>query len=332
VCAHLLLIFYTLLDTGSLPHWSRYLAYLRSLLLGGSEGEVSYGFANWSPGLAVAALWLSSAIALLLLIRRAPELLRTKPVTMLALAGTTAYSIAAFSYADNRSSTYLLNYVALPVLLTAVLWLSLWLRSDWLAQRAARAGALAFGLGVSVVLIAAAWPSIDARFSRSALAHAYPGGGLRAALHRLWHPPPIDPRAPEGVRLVRRYLKGRTVLVVLPKNEDLSTEILMRAGRAERLFVGFGDMETFVPSVWQPVISQQLAQLRAGDRLLTDDSAAPIIRYFSGHRSISPITHPIDGGADQEEWILTQIAKRFTMRPLAQAADGLIVAQLVARA
>lgn len=71
-------------------------------------------------------------------------------------------------------------------------------------SRRIRPAALAFCLSVAAVMVAAAWPVAGSHFSRSMLAHACPGGGLQAALDRLWHPPPIDPRAPEGARMVTR--------------------------------------------------------------------------------------------------------------------------------
>ena len=122
---------------------------------------------------------------------------------------STAYAIAILSYTDNRSSTYLFLYVALPLLIAATLWLALIL---------APASALPVRLRLR-----RAWPrrsrsrcccwpargrAIGTHFNRTALAHFYPGGGLRAALHRLWHPPAIDPRAPVGIRLLDRYVPG----------------------------------------------------------------------------------------------------------------------------
>jgi hypothetical protein len=332
--AHLILATATLAATGQLPDWGKYFAYLQALLLGGIEGSITYGFDHWSPGLAVGAIGLVSAAAIVLLVLRAPAIARRERVSLVALAGTTAYSIAVFSYADNRSATYLLLYIALPTLLACALWLRLLLSSESKVGRPSRAGGLSFCLGVVVILIAAAWPAAGTRFSRSALAHAYPGGGLRRALHRLWHPPPIDPRAPEGVRLLARYLPGRRALVLLPSAEgqDLSVEILMRSKRANRLFIGFGDMDSFVPSVWIPIIRRQLQELRPGDRLLIDRTAQAIVATLRANPSIDPIAHPVDNGAAQEEWILRQIDERFQMRPIYEDHDGFVVAELMSRA
>lgn len=331
VCAHLLFAGAILLGTGQLPDWGQYLAYLHALLLGGKEGSITYGFDRWSPGLGVAAGCLASAAAIVLLVRRAPEVVRRERIGAVALTGMTAYSIAVFSYTDNRSSTYLLCYTGLPLLLAGTLWLSLILRAPQGVSRAARAGALAFGLAVAVVMVAAAWPAAGGRFSRSVLAHTRPGGGLGAALRRLWHPPPIDPRAPDGTRLVARYIPGKRAVVLLPMAQDLQIELLVRGGRANRLFIGYGNMDSFVPSAWKSKIGQQIAELRPGDHVLIDRTAVAIIATLRAHPSLDPIAHPIGAGASQAEWALGRLDRRFRLKPVDEDQQGFVVAALVPR-
>jgi hypothetical protein len=125
IAGHLVFALATLAGSGHLPDWGQYLAYGREFLLGGRAGSITYGFADWSPGLAVYAGALISAAALVLLCWRRPELARSNPVRTVALSGSTFYAIAILSYTDNRSSTYLFLFVALPLLLAATLWLSL---------------------------------------------------------------------------------------------------------------------------------------------------------------------------------------------------------------
>jgi hypothetical protein len=331
VMAHLILALGTLAATGQLPHWGQYFAYLHALLFGGREGSITYGFAHFSPGLAVAATMLASAAAIVLLTWRAPSAARTRPVHLLALTGVTAYSIALFSYVDNRSSTYILLYVALPLLVLVVLWLDLLLASRERISHSVRVGSLAFCCATAVVLVAAAWPAVGPRFSRSALAHAYPGGGLGGAMRRLWHPPPIDPRAGEGARLVARYLPGRHVIVVLPTAQDLSVELLMRAHRANALFVGFGDMDSFVPGNWTGIIRRQIAALRPGTHVLIDRTSLLLLAKFRADPGYDPIAHPLGGGAAQEEWILRELGGRFEIKPIATDRQGFVVAELMAR-
>jgi len=328
LCAHAVLAAATVAVTGRLPDWGQYLAYLNALLLGGREGSITFGFERWSPALAVAAAWLVSAAAIALLVRRRPEIVARERTTLIALTGMTAYAIALFSYTDNRSSTYLLPYLTLPVLLIGVLWLGLVLR--YRPARVIRPGAVAFALSVAALMIAAAWPSIGGHFSDSALAHSYPGGGLRSALHRLWHPPPLDPRAPEGERLLR-YLPGRRVVILLPTGVDLSIEILMRSGNANQLFLADANQDTFVPSVWRTKVSSGIAALRAGERVLTDRTALTIAAALHAHPRIDPLRHPIGAGNPEIEWILGQIDRRFRLRGIHRGGAGLVVAELVRR-
>ena len=328
--AHLIFALATLAGSGQLPDWGQYLAYARVFLLGVGPGSITYGFANWSPGLAVDGAALLSAAAIVLLIRRRPALAQINPALLVALAGSTVYSIALLSYTDNRSSTYLLAYVALPLLIAGTLWLSLLLAPRSGLGATVRRGGLVGALAVVVLLLAGAWPSIGTHFSRTALAHAYPGGGPRTALHRLWHPPPIDPRSTEGIRLLERYMPARRALILLPTVPDLGTEILIRSRRSNLLPIGDPKADGLVPSVWVPRVGAALERIRAGRRLLIDQQTLKVIVDLR-NRSVDLLNAPIDGGGVEVEWILRAIDRRFEIRPLYRAADGLIVATLRAR-
>jgi hypothetical protein len=325
VAAHILLALATLAGTGTLPDWGQYLAYLRSFLLGGEAGAISYGFAHWSPGLAFGAAIVLSCAALLLLASRAPAALRSRPSLMIGLTGSTAYAVALLSYVDNRSLTYLLPYVALPLVLAGAMWLELLLEHR---HGAARRGLVAFALALAVLLIAAAWPFIGTNFSQSAMAHLRPSGGLRTALHRLWHPPPIDPRAPVGERLLKRYIPGRRVIVLLPTVPDLGVEMLMRSGRANSLFIGDPVDDSLVLGTWKPRLRTELDRLLPGQRLLIDEKALAVIAGLRAHPSIDPGSRPILGGDQEIEWILRELDRRFRLVPIIRDQSGLIVARL----
>ncbi len=333
VCAfaHLLLALATLAATGQLPDWGQYLAYLKSFLLGGEAGAISYGFSRWSPGLAVGGAALVSAAAVVLLLRQAPQLARRRPRALIAVAGLSAYQIALLSYADNRSSTYLLPYVTLPLLLAGALWLSLLLAGEHRGSALYRRIGLALAVAVATLLVSAAWPVANRNFRQSALAHAYPGGGLRAAVDRLSHPPPIDPRAPEAQALLDRYIPGRHALIVMPVYPDLTIETLMRSKRSSPLYIGDPVDDSLVPSDWKAKLSAQVAQLRPGQRLLLDTTALAILNRLRADPGIDPLLHPIEGGDQEDEWLLAQIGRRFDLRPVARGAYGLIVAELVPR-
>jgi hypothetical protein len=329
--AHLLLALLTLAATGSLPDWGQYFTYLRSFLLGGRAGVITFPFAPWSPGLAVGACALGSALALLLLVRRAPQAAARDLVRLVGLAGLTAYLIALLSYTDNRSATYLLPYVALPLVLLVALWLSVVLSATTGRAPAAGRGALGLVLAAAVLLISSAWPAIHGNFEQSALAHAYPGGGLRAAVHRLWNPPAIDPRAPDGVRLLRRYMPGRRALILLPTVPDLSVEILMRSHRTSSMFMADPIDDGFVPSVWLPKLRAQVARLQPRQRVLLNTDSLRVLRDLRAHPNVDPSRNPLDYGDQEDEWLLRAIDRRFVIRPLFRDPDGLIVASLARR-
>ncbi len=330
VGAHVLFALVTLAGSGHLPDWGQYLAYVHAFLIGGKAGSTTYGFANWSPGLAAYAAAGASAAGIVLLAARRARLARSRPVLLVALAGATAYAVAVLSYTDNRSSTYLFPYVALPLLVAGALWLALVLDRGTRARLPVRRAALACALGASTLLVSGAWPSISSRFSWSALAHFYPGGGLRGALHRLWHPPAIDPRALELAALARRYVPGRRLVILLPTLPDLGTEALMRSHRYNLLPIGDPKQDGLVPSAWLPEMRTALARLRPGQRLLIDDSALKIGADLRAGQ-VNPLDRPIDGGWPETEWILQALDRRFQLRPLVHAGDGLIVAELVPR-
>jgi hypothetical protein len=244
----------------------------------------------------------------------------------------TAYAVALFSYTADRSSTYLLPYVALPTLLAVVLWLSLALSPARVADARIRIGALALALAVAVLMLASAWPSIRSEFDDSALGHAYPGGGLGAALKRLWHPPPIDPRAPEGQRLLARYVPSSRAIVLLPTVPDLGTEILIRSRRANEFFIGDPKADALVQaSEWRGTIARQIEALAPGQRVLTDTTGLRIAAELRGRPPGYPLAHPLDDGNTQLEWILRQLDARFTLRPIDTTSDGFVVVALAAR-
>ncbi|MFL5822922.1 MAG: hypothetical protein ACJ764_05710 [Solirubrobacteraceae bacterium] len=330
VCAHLILAVATLAGSGHLPDWSLYTAYVHGLLLGGREGSVTYGFANWSPGLAMGLACLASAAALVLLIVRAPAVAARQRTVVLALAGSTAYAIASFSYSDNRSSTYLLLYVALPVLLAATLWLWLMLGSRDISAGRRRAG-LAVAVSIAVLMLSAAWSTIGTNFSQSALAHAYPGGGLSSALNRLWHAPPIDPRAPAVVRVLDRDMPQKRVLVLLPAAPDLAMEALMRSRRGFSLFLGDPAEDIWIPSIWMPRINREVEALRPGTRVLMDRTALQVTARLRAFPADYSLIHPLARGNPEIEWILHRLDRTFRFVPIDHGPDGLVVVRLMPR-
>jgi hypothetical protein len=331
-CAHLLFAAATLAGTGELPDWGQYLAYLDAFLFG-NLGDLTYDFSHWSAGIALGGVYLASAVALGVLIRLRPELVRRERVALLALTGMTTYGIALLAYLVDRSGDHVVPYVSLPALLIGTLWLSLLFRSAGVS-RLTRTGAVACALAVAALLLSAAWSSIGPRFSDSALAHVLPGGdSSRAAVDRLWHFPPLSPVAPVGERLLDRYMPGERRSVVLVK-PDLATEILMRSKRSNRLPLAYPWGDGFVEEERVPGLRETVAELDVGDRLLLDQGTLSALAAGRGHRAgNAPGSGLVPGSAAAplQLFALRQISDRFRLRPIHRDRSGLIVVQLAPR-
>jgi hypothetical protein len=337
ICAHLALALATLAAAGRLPDWGQYFAYLHAFLAG-QLGDFTYDFSHWSPGLAVGAAYLASAAAVALLVGARRPLVARERSTVLALTGLTAYGVVLFSYFDDRSADHVLVYVSLPALLAAALWASLALRSRPEMPLAALRGGFAVGSAIAALLFAVAWSSIGPRFDHSALAKALPGNGtLGAALHRLWHFPPIDPQAPAGQRLLARYMPGERRSAVLVK-PDLGTEVLLRSGRANRLPLADPWEDSFVVGQRMPALREAIARLTAGDRMLLDRGILawrarlrahpqenPIGRIEAARAALRTSTAPL------QAWAIGQIDRRFPMRVVRRDPTGLVVVELARR-
>jgi hypothetical protein len=331
-CAHLLFTAATLIGTDQLPDWGQYLAYLDAFLFR-ELGDVTYDFSRWSPALAVGALYLASAAALVLLLRRHPEVVRAERVLLLALTGTTAYGILVFDYYVDRSGDHILPYVSLPALLTGALWVGLLLRSRASLPRGTPAGVLAFAFSVTVLLLAVAWSSVGARFERSALAHAIPrGDSTRAAFDRLWHFPPVDSRVSAAERLLDRYMPGERHTLVLIK-PSRTTETLMRSGRANRLPLAQPVGDGFVREERMPLLRDAVAELKAGDRVLLEKAQLDALAKVRANPTSKLLERLGPGAATAplQVFTLQQIDRRFRLRRLYSDRDGFTVAELAPR-
>jgi hypothetical protein len=332
VGAHLIFAAATLAGTGQLPEWGQYLAYLHAFLFG-NLGNLTYDFTRWSPALAVGAVYLASAAAIVLLLRGRPSVVEPERTSLLALTGTTAYGVVLFSYFVDRSGDHVLAYVSLPAVLVGALWLGLVLRWQDSVPRGARIAALACSISAAVLLVAVAWSSIATRYEHSALAHVLPGGeSARSALERLWHFPPLDARAPEGERLLDRYMPGerRTALVVRP---DLGIEILIRSGRANLLPIAYPWGDDFARDQRVPGLRDAVQELRPGERMLLDTGALDTLAA-AGSDPTSNLVRGLTPGAPVsplQVFALQQIAERFRLRPIHRDRAGFVVVELVPR-
>ncbi len=337
IAAHVAFAAITLAATGEFPRWGWYIETLREFLTG-PVGDLTYDFTEWSPGLALGALYLASAAGVILLFRRRRDVIEREPTAIVAIAGSTAMGVALLSYLVNRSADHIVPYVSLPAIMLAALWISL-CRRPWLGVEATLSrAALAGGLLVSALMIAVAASSVPTRFEQSALAYARPGGAsLRAALDRLRAPPPLSPGAIEGQRLLDRYMPGETHSVVLT-DADLSTEILIRSDRASELPLGDPWEDSLVPDIHLDRLGVAVEELGPGTRILVDRPALETFATLRRQPGRDPIDDPVgsaslvpNGLAALQQWALWRIGERYDLKTVARGSTGLRVVELVPR-
>jgi hypothetical protein len=183
--------------------------------------------------------------------------------------------------------------------------------------------------------VSVAWSSVGAHYDRSALAHVIPGGSsLRGALHRLWHPPPLNSAAPKGESLLDRYMPGQQRVLIVAK-PDLATEILVRSGRSNQLPFSNPLEDSFVGTRELPALQQAVDDLEPGDRMLTQRGALHVLSVLQAQPSRNVLTDPVhvhEGFTPQQEWVLQKMAERFHLQVIHRDGLGYVVVSLAPRA
>ena len=311
----------TLAASGKLPDWGKYVATLREFLSGG-VGDWTYDFSPWSAGLAVGAIYLASALAMVMVLRREPDLTRANRGALLVLSGTTGYGIALFSYLVNRSAEHIVPYISLPAVMVVVLWLSILLR-DGRLSRIGRGLAVGSAAAAATLLVAVAWSNAGLRFSQSALAYAPPGGkSFRGAIDELTHGPAISDGVGDATRMLDTYMPGEHESVVLT-SADLSVEALMRTHRINQIPLSDPWEDSLVPDQHTAAVEAAVAALRPGRRMLIDRASRTVLRNPAS--SLTRFTVPV---ASLEDLALHRIADRFRLKRVAIAPSGVEVVEL----
>ena len=256
---------------------------------------------------------------------------------LIAIAGTTAYGVALFSYIVNRSADHIIPYVCLPAIALGALWLELLGRPRLGVPTAGVRAAFGIALSLSTLLVAVAWSSVDTRYEQSMLAHVVPGGpSLTAALDDLRDPPPLRPEAAEGELLLAQHVPGEDRSIVLT-SADLSVEILLRAERGSRVPLGDPWEDSFVPEQHLEPLRRFVAELATGDRVLLDAAGRAGFDRYLERPTLDPLTDEGEatlvpsGLASLQRVVLRDIGLRFDLRTLARTVSGLEVVELVPR-
>jgi hypothetical protein len=321
----------TLAASGSLPDWGLYLNYLRDFLTG-DIGDLTYDVTRWSRGYIVAAVYIASAVGLVLITTRVRGYSLAKKPAMVAMAGLTGYGVGLFSYYDNRSLDHVLPYVSLPALLLVTIWLALCLELDGRFSLAVRRAVLGVACLFAALLVAVAWPAAETRSKDSLLAYALPGGkSLSAGFERLWDPPEFTPGAAAGERLIDQYMPDQEKVPVLAK-PDLDVEILVRSGKINQLGITDAKEMSWVPGPHLDTIDDAVDDLRAGDLMLLDADA--LIAFEKIEKGIDAGALGYIEGSKMEPIqvrALERIAERFKLKLVDGDESGVAIVRLEPR-
>ena len=285
--------------------------------LTGPVGDLTYDFSPWSPGLAVGALYAASALALVLVLRREPELAAANRPALLVLSGTTGYGIALFSYLVNRSADHIVPYVSLPAVMVVALWLAILLRDDRFSRlsRGCRGGVGGGRCG----------PARRGRLVQRGAALLAVGPCLRGARRQVaerGHPPPLAPaaarlrRAGRGAPAPRPTCPASTV-----GRPDLGGSD-RRGADADRPVneIPLSDPweDSLVPDLHESDVEDAVADARAR----AADADRPGVPQFLKHGELRPGPSYPTGLAPLETLALRRIAERFRLHLVARAPSG----------
>jgi hypothetical protein len=144
---------------------------------------------------------------------------------------------------------------------------------------------------------------------------------VRLAFSRLWNNPVMDPRAPEGVELIERHMGDDRRVLVLTE-PDLTTEILLRAGRANLLGISHPPEDSLLVENIERV-QEEAAQIAPGTLLLTSPVADP-------PGQLTPMGAPRDMSVATAAALIV-LRERFALRLVDASPGGLQIMRLVPR-
>jgi hypothetical protein len=308
----------TLIFTGGVD-FGPYIDFVR-LYTGGGLGTIQIDF--FSPGPLMAAEIFLSAAALLWLALNRPTAIAAP--TRVAIAGYTGFAIGSFTYYLGRSHPNNLLNLLVPAVVLLFLWVrALTVRDDRVWATAGAAVLLLF----AGTIAAWSWPFVKYKWQTTAFAQTVPfadgaslghGKSVRLSLERLWHNPVMDPRAPDGVRLIDRYIPRRDDALVITE-PDLTTEILLRAKRDNVLPIANAIEDDLVPTLVDRARAVA-SRVPAGTYLLTSEPPAdPEARTMFGNRRAF---------TDIQNAVLEILHRRFEFRRITRSPDGLEMVRL----
>jgi hypothetical protein len=151
--------------------------------------------------------------------------------------------------------------------------------------------------------------------------------------------PPLSPASVEGQRLLEAYVPGapRSLVLATP---DLEVEILLRSRRGNLLPLASPWQDSFIADERLPGLRLAVDGLRAGERMLIDDSASEEFAALRADSSIDPLAKGCKAGtpsvvptdlAPLQSWALKRIGERFDLGTIQRGTSGLAVVELIPR-
>jgi hypothetical protein len=323
--AYLLLALGTRVHGGAWPHWRGYLDYVR---LYSAEGFSTELFAPWSLGYLIAGLYFVTGAAVFFLIAQKRAFVLAERAAVVAIVGTTAFGILAYTYFLGRSDPNNLHHIAPPAIVLGTLWVGLLGRS----LSPTRARVLLFTLaGFAAGATVAQIQHPTQVFSGTQPVRSVHVGRDLDHVRAMLDSQPSDPKSVEAAALLGRYGAGDSrVAVVL----DAATETtaLVRAGKGDLLPIADPTQDALLPAGTLPLVESALGTLRPGDVVLSERN------FLDRWRSIDPSVAAFpEIGADLngeprtnyfEAVVLREILRRFRYRVVASAPSGVVVLRL----
>ena len=335
----------TRLAAGSWPDWGTYLDFLR-IYGSGDFGKLL--IAPFSSGLAHAGVLFASAAAVIVLTLRGRELQPRTRAQLPVIAALTGFGIVAYTYYLGRSAEGVQAKIGVPTIVLTAVWTDMAIRG---ARSASRVPRLAFTAIACIVALLLAGSSM------SAFVDGWRRTALAALTGRSVTLPPTDPRAllgqtfdeslrgrvaaliaspiasayePEQAaqQLVRRY-GGRHAPAVL-LGPELTTEVLVRSGRANALPIATPTEDALLPSAFAR-LSAATARLPPRTVLVTERSA---LAGDPGTPAAELLEVIREGQANYlrlRQRLLAHMRTVFHMRRLAADPSGIVAVELTPR-
>jgi hypothetical protein len=326
--AYLLLALGTRIYAGAWPDWRGYLAYVR---LYSAEGFGTELVAPWSLGYLIAGLYFATGAALFFLIAEKRAFVLAERAAVVAIVGSAAFGVLAYTYFLGRSNPNNLHHIAPPAIVLGTLWVGLLGRS--LSSTRARVVLFAlagFAAGATVAQI----QHPTQVFSGTQPVRSVHVGRDLDHVRAMLDSHPSDPKSVEAAALLARFTAGdsRVAVVLDPATE---TTTLITAHKGDLLPIADPTQDALLPAGTLPLVDSALGRLRPGDVVLTERN------LLDRWRNIDPSVAAFPGiGGDAngeprtgyfEAVVLREILQRFRYRVVASAPSGVVVLRLGSR-